>query len=237
MITLRLVVAASLAPFLRGARRHGPFVASFPPTATLKNAIEAVGIPHTEVAEVRVNGLPGDLGLPVANRSDVLVRGWPDVGRVQPAAHLAFVADAHLGGLARYLRMLGLDTLHDTGLADATIRALAAAQARIVLTRDRELLKCADVSIGCYVRALEPESQLQEVDRRFGLAARSTPFSRCLRCNGALARIEKSEVAATLPAGVAASQESFARCPGCGQIYWPGSHFRRMRVTLARLLG
>ena len=151
------------------------------------------------------------------------------------AEPLAFLADAHLGGLARFLRMLGFDTLHDHALADDEICRLSATQRRIVLTRDRELLKCRDIARGCYIHALKPDAQLAEAARRYPLQQRARPFTLCLHCNVQLAPIGKAAVAARLPPGVLASQERFTHCAACDRVYWPGSHYERMVRQLSGL--
>ncbi len=148
-----------------------------------------------------------------------------------------FLADAHLGGLARFLRMLGFDTLHENDYHDADIRRIAQAERRIVLSRDRELLKCREIERGCFVRALKAEAQLREVAERYGLAAQARPFTLCLRCNLPLEAIAIQEAAPRVPPKVLERQRQFTRCAGCGRIYWPGSHYERMRAALGDLLG
>jgi hypothetical protein len=132
--------------------------------------------------------------------------------------------------------MLGFDTCYDNDRADRAIRAQAAAERRIVLTRDRQLLICRDVTHGCYVHALKPEAQLREVVDRLQLAALARPFTRCLCCNAALEAVEKSAVLARLPPRVARAQHSFKRCPACERVYWPGDHHRRMSEALSAVL-
>jgi len=145
---------------------------------------------------------------------------------------LRFVADAHLGGLARFLRMLGFDTLHRNAFDDEEIRRLADADGRIVLTRDRELLKCREIARGAYVRALKPEAQLREVAARYGLAALARPFTLCLSCNLPLKAVDRAAVAGRVPPTVCALHERFVRCPGCDGVFWPGSHYERMLSAL-----
>jgi uncharacterized protein with PIN domain len=106
-----------------------------------------------------------------------------------------------------------------------------------VLSRDRELLKCREIARGCYVHALKAEAQLREVAARYDLAARARPFTRCLVCNLPLQAVDKASVAAIVPQKVRERQEQFSRCAGCGRIYWPGSHYARMRAALGELLG
>lgn len=222
-----------LSPFLDRARRGAGFDYECARAATLKNAIEALGVPHTEVGAVTVNGEPATLQRIVRDGDAVDIQPW----KSGADPDLRFLADAHLGGLARFLRMLGYDTVHENGLADEAIREQAGRERRIVLTRDRELLKCSDISRGCYVRALKPEWQLREVAERYSLARQARPFTLCLKCNLPLQPVEKGAVADRLPPGVRETQEAFSRCAGCDRIYWPGSHYRRMLQVLDQVPG
>src|SRR5262245_6156534 len=223
----------ALSAFLARRRRDAAFEYACARAATLKNAIEALGVPHTEAARVLVNGVPATLDRIV--RQDDSIEVWPWEDAVAPEADRpAFLADAHLGGLARFLRMLGFDTLHEPDIADAAIRELAGRERRIVLTRDRELLKCRDIARGCYVRALKAEAQLREVAARFDLPPRAQPFTLCLVCNVALELVEEAAVAARLPPAVAAAHRRFMHCAGCDRVYWEGSHYARMREALGR---
>lgn len=224
---------AELASFLAPALRAGEFEHECARAATLKNAIEALGVPHTEVGEIRANGAPATLQRIVREGDRVEV--FPaSVEEVQQ--DVLFLADAHLGALARFLRMLGFDTLYDNAYSDAAIRRIAEAEGRVVLTRDRELLKCREIARGRFVRALKPEAQLVEVAAHFGLARAARPFSLCLRCNLPLEAVEKEAVRDAVPERVLAVQERFTRCPGCGGIFWPGSHYARMQAALGPAL-
>ncbi len=226
--------SGTLSLFLSPAERGVSFERSCARAASLKNAIESLGVPHTEIGAVLVNGAPATLqrNLREGDAVEVFAR--------EPEAadgDRRFLADAHLGGLARFLRMLGYDTLHSNALADAEIRRAAREEGRVVLTRDRELLKCADIGRGAYVRSLKPEAQLREVDERYRLAAAAKPFTRCLECNVGLLPVAKAEILSMLPPAVARTQENFVRCPGCRRVYWPGSHYARMAEVLGRALG
>jgi uncharacterized protein with PIN domain len=147
-----------------------------------------------------------------------------------------FVADAHLGGLARLMRMAGFDTLYDNGYADDRIEAIAVQESRIVLSRDRELLKRRAILHGCFPHAIDPPGQFREVRARFGLAPLARPFTRCLACNAPLRDIDKRQVLDHLPASVRAHQQAFRICDVCRRVYWQGSHWRHMRDLLATLL-
>lgn len=212
--------------------------------ATVKNAIEALGVPHTEVEVVLVNGESVDFSYLMREGDQVSV--YPkfesfDVTpllrvREQPLRELRFVADAHLGGLARLLRMLGFDTLYSNTISDQQIRDLAAIEARVVLTRDRELLKRKEITHGCYVHSLKPQRQLREVVQRLQLEAMARPFSLCLNCNWPLTPIAKHAVLERLPEKVAAHYDAFSTCSSCERVFWEGSHWERMRAVLAEHL-
>jgi hypothetical protein len=238
--TVLLRFYEELNDFLAPARRKREFDYACARAATVKNAIEAVGVPHTEVELILVNGHSVDFSYRLRDGDRVSV--YPvfeafDVAplvrvRERPLRRTRFIADSHLGGLARLLRMAGFDTLHDNGYPDEEIRRVAACEQRIVLTRDRELLKCRDVAHGCYVRALQPAQQLREIVERLQLAGSMAPFTLCLHCNLALADIGKDDVRDRLPPTVAQQYVRFRTCAGCRRIFWEGSHWRRMRALL-----
>ncbi len=229
MATARFRFHGALATFLPRARRDQAFDYACARAASLKNAIEALGVPHTEAGHLTVNGEPATLQRTV--RDGDVIEVFPPAEE-KPGADAVFLADAHLGALARFLRMLGFDTLHDQALADAEIRRIAWDEGRIVLTRDRELLKCREITRGCYVHAIKPEAQLREVAARYALAGRARPFTLCLHCNLPLAPVDKAAVAQRVPEKVLLLHATFTHCAGCDRVYWPGSHYERMRAAL-----
>lgn len=224
--------------FLARAHRGTQFEHRCARAATMKNAIESLGVPHTEVELVRVNGAPAPLSQLVAQGDRISVYPRHDLLGAAPlaAGRPRFVADAHLGGLARMLRMLGFDTVFRNDLHDNEICALATSEQRIVLTRDRELLKCRAIARGCFVHALKPQEQLREVVGRLHLASVAMPFTLCLHCNLPLREVPKTEVAARLPENAARYYDRFCLCPGCERVFWEGSHWKRMRALLAGVL-
>ena len=231
MVTIaRFQFYGLLGEFLPRPRRDVSFESSCARAASLKNAIEALGVPHTEVGPVTVNGARATLQRMVRD-SDLI-----EVRPKQRETPDLFLADAHLGGLARFLRMLGYDTLFHGRLQDGEIRSLAGEERRIVLTRDRELLKCREIARGCYVRALKPEAQLREVAGRYDLASAARPFTLCLHCNLPLQPIDRSSLPGRVSEKILQLHESFVHCRGCDRVYWPGSHYDRMRVALGRAL-
>jgi uncharacterized protein with PIN domain len=150
-----------------------------------------------------------------------------------PPGRPRFIADSHLGGLARMLRMAGFDTAFRNEYDDREIAECAERELRIVLTRDLELLKLRMIRHGAYVHALKAEAQFAEVVRRFDLLPHFAPFSRCLLCNVPLHDVDKEAVIDQLPPSVRAHQQRFRRCPSCQRIYWPGSHWERMQAMLS----
>jgi uncharacterized protein with PIN domain/sulfur carrier protein ThiS len=231
--------------FLAPARRRREFELACAEAATVKNAIESVGVPHTEVELILVDGESVDFSYRVRDGDRIAVYPMFEAFDVSPLLRVRpaplrdprFIADAQLGGLARLLRMLGFDTLFDNRADDADIRRRATAERRIILTRDRQLLICRDVTHGCYVHALKPPEQLREVAERLQLAGRAKPFSRCLCCNVPLEAVDKAAVLDRLPPAVAKAHTQFRRCPACERVYWPGDHFRRMSAMLGGVLG
>ena len=236
-----------LAPHLRG--REFELTASR--GTTTKALVEHCGVPHGEVDLLLVEGESVDFSYQVQHGQRVSV--YPvfesfDISaltRVRPAPLrvVRFLVDANLAKLATLLRMCGLDAT-DAGMLppgaadreDARLMAAARREQRIILTRDRRLLARRAVTHGCFVRSQDPEQQLRFVLRRFHLAAAVRPFSRCMRCNTPLQAVAKADVLHLLPPMVRVEQQSFSRCPRCRRLYWPGSHWQRMRRRLDALL-
>lgn len=245
MVTATFRFHHELNDFLPPQRRAVEFSVRCARNATTKHMIEALGVPHTEVELILVQDEPAGLDRLLRDGDRVAVypgrdaRGLTSHAQLRdwPAGPMRFVADAHLGGLARLLRMAGFDTVYRNDWQDRQIVDLAIQEGRIVLTRDRDLLMRRDLSHGCYLHALKPRQQLIEIIQRLNLSAQVRPFSRCLECNAPLQAIDKSEVAPRLPPGVQQSQHHFTCCKLCGRIFWPGSHWQRMRRLLDSAIG
>lgn len=244
MVTTTFRFYQVLNEFLPPERRQRSFVCRCAQAATVKHMIEALGVPHTEVELVLVNGesvgfertlLDGDRVAVYPHFESLDISPLLKV-RSYPLRVLRFVADVHLGGLARLLRMSGFDTICAGKLDDGQIAALAAREGRIVLTRDRELLKRRIISHGCCVHARKPALQLRELFERLDLARSARPFSRCMHCNLPLHEVDTEQERRRVPPRVALFYSRFLGCDGCRRIYWEGSHWRSMRVLLAPLL-
>ncbi|HUF20650.1 MAG TPA: Mut7-C RNAse domain-containing protein [Burkholderiales bacterium] len=230
--------------FLLPERRKVEFEYACARRATVKNAIEALGVPHTEVELILANGVSVDFSYMMQDGDRIAVYPVFEAFDIRPALRLRpdplrrprFVADAHLGGLARFLRMLGFDTLYSNAYYDRDIREIAARESRIILTRDRDLLKCRDVTHGCFVHALKPERQIAEMVRRLQLERDARPFTLCLECNVPLQPVEKSAVVDRVPPNAARYYDRFSVCPNCSGIFWEGSHWKRMTEVLSDML-
>ncbi len=229
--------------FLPADHRGRDITCSCARAATTKHMIEALGVPHTEVELLLVNGEPAGFERLIADGDRIAV--YPtfaslDIGGMRrladrPPGTPRFVADAHLGGLARLLRMAGFDTLYDNAFEDGPMAELALREGRILLTRDRELLKQRNVTHGCFVHALKPAMQLRELYERLELAAEARPFSLCMSCNAPLREVDKQTVLDRLPPRVRELHQRFLICDCCQQVYWEGSHWRDMSALLDSL--
>ena len=230
--------------FLPPDRRKRSFEYTCARRATVKQAIEALGVPHTEIEIVLVNGESVTFSRLVRAGDRIAV--YPqfealdvtDLIRVRsrPLRRSRFIADAHLGLLAKYLRILGFDTIYAREQSDTDIAALSATERRVVLTRDRDLLMHRRITHGVYIRYAQPRRQLEQVMDRLDLISAIRPFSRCLECNAPLVKADSKTVAARVPAGPRALYEDFFVCRACDKVYWQGSHYRHMQRLVDDML-
>jgi uncharacterized protein len=210
--------------FLLSRRRQVAIRRDVADGQTIKDAIEALGVPHPEVALVTANGLTVDFAYRVCDGDRIAV--YPAFVSIAPWAGTVigaaatpglsveperFVVDGHLGRLAAYLRILGFDTWYQVHAADAELAERAGAEDRVLLTRDRGLLKRSVVRRGYFVRSDRPADQLVEVIGRFELAPAARPFGRCLRCNGVLEAVAAEAVASRVPPRVRREQHECRR--------------------------
>jgi uncharacterized protein with PIN domain len=208
---------------------------------SVKDVLESCGVPHTEVDLILANSLPVSLSHHLVRDQEIdvyPVSAPPEMfpgDRLQVRGLRRFVADCHLGKLARHLRLLGLDVLYDNRAKDAQLLNIATNEDRALLTRDRRLLMHAIVRHGYCPRSHEPDEQIIEVIRRFDLAPLIAPYTRCLQCNGLLERVDKANVLEHLEPLTKIYYQDFRRCTGCAKIYWPGSHFGKLQDRLDRI--
>jgi uncharacterized protein with PIN domain len=233
---------AELNDFLPREKRQRAFMHSFFGTPSVKDTIEAIGVPHTEVDVIFVDNSSVDFShllrggeriavYPVFERYDI-----SPVTRLRPSPLRVtrFIADVHLGALARNLRLLGFDTIWDRDLTDEAIIDIADDQKRIILTRDKGILKNGRVTHGYWLRATDPTEQLEEVVRALDLGRSIEAYPRCMECNGSLATVKRSEVVGSVPLQVFLVYRDFKRCTNCQRTYWQGSHLKRLDQIIER---
>ena len=227
---------AELNDFLRDAWKKKRFRLELNRRTSVKDLIESLGVPHTEVEIILANGVSVDFSYIVKDSDDLSI--YPmfesvDVSpilqlRDEPLRETRFVLDCHLGRLARYLRQFGFDTLYRNDYSDDDLAEISSTQHRILLTRDRNLLKRSIITHAYFIRDHDPRKQLDEVIRRFDLKNRIIPFGRCTRCNGIVEEVDKTAIEDRLEPKTRKYFDTFWQCSSCGQIYWEGSHVKHM---------
>ncbi len=235
---------AELNDFFPSGKRQRAIAYEFTGSPAIKDAIEALGVPHTEVDVVLVNGHSVDFAYRLRPSDRVAV--YPvfeslDISplvrlRESPLRRTAFIADVHLRKLARLLRLLGFDTAHSNDYTDGEVVAIACNDGRIILTRDRQLLKHGAVTHGYWIRSNHPLEQAREVVHRFDLASQAQPFRRCLSCNGLVKPVDKKEVLSRIPPKTALWQDEYFICGACDKLYWRGTHFPRLQDIVEQIL-
>ncbi len=233
MTTVNFRFYAELNDFLPSDHHQVEFSLSFNPSVTVKHLIESLGVPHTEVDLILVNDEPVGFDYQVKDGDRISVYPVFEALNIASIEHLhpqplrdpRFVLDTHLGRLAAYLRMLGFDSLYRNDCSDQLLAGISVNEGRILLTRDRGLLKRKEITRGYCVRSMVPREQIREILVRFDLMELIHPFSRCLRCNGLLLKVAKSEIISSLQPNTSQFYDEFTRCENCGQIYWKGSHY------------
>lgn len=226
--------------FLPGENRKIRFQHQFTGRQSVKDLIESLSVPHSEIDLILVNGNSVKFDYIVQDKDDISV--YPmfesfDISnvthlRTEPLREPKFIADVHLGKLARYLRMLGIDTLYNNHYSKDDLVLVSLKERRAILTRDRNLLKRNEITHGYWIRNDDPVEQVREVIERFDLINSLREFSRCMECNAVLEKIEKSQIEKELPAKVRLYQNEFYRCPECKRIYWKGTHYDKMKVLI-----
>jgi uncharacterized protein with PIN domain len=229
--------------FLPEEKKKKRFAHQFIDRTSVKDLIESLGIPHTEVDLILVNSKSVGFKYLINDGDDISV--YPvfeslDITDVQhlrakPLRKPKFIADVHLGRLARYLKMMGLDVSYKNNFNDDEIVQLSLKERRAILTKDRGILKRNEVTHGYWVRSTKAEAQAKEILERFQLQSEIKEFTRCLECNTELIKIAKEKIARNIPPKVNASQEEFFKCPGCEKLYWKGTHHQKMLLFIKRL--
>ncbi|WP_337873350.1 Mut7-C RNAse domain-containing protein [Ignavibacterium sp.] len=230
--------------FLPKQKRKKRFEHTFIDRTSVKDLIESLGIPHTEVDLILVNGKSVKFNYLIGDGDDISV--FPvfesfDISDVQhlrakPLRNPKFICDVHLGKLAKNLRMLGFDVYYKNNLSDEEIVKISLAERRSILTRDLGILKRSEVTHGYFLRSDNPENQISEVIKRFHLSSHIKPFSLCLECGNKLKRITKEKIIDQLPEKVKERKNKFLYCSQCNKVYWAGIHYKSMTKHINELV-
>lgn len=230
---LELVVADALVPLLSSVlrRRAAEHTVTVPVdgVSSLVHVVESTGIPRSEIGRLEIGGVAVERTVVARPRQSVTVL---PVVRPQRAFPQRYLLDVHLGALARRMRLVGLDTSYRSDSADAELVSEAIAAGRVLLTRDRGLLRRRALPHGAFVRGADPDEQLADVLDRF--APTLAPWTRCPRCNGRIEPVDRSEVDFQLEPGTRATYDEFSRCRECGRAYWRGAHASALEAMVRR---
>ena len=231
---IRIVVDEPLRMFLAARDRAGDLRVRLDDGATLGHVVQAAGVPLTEVGRMLAGGVPVVAGYRPVPGDVIRVIA---VARPQPLppGPPRFLLDVHLGSLARRMRLVGLDTRYGDPTDDADLVRVALAEDRVLLTKDRGLLRRRALRHAAYVRGRTGDEQLADVLDRF--APPLEPFTRCTACNGTLRPATLEEVADLLEPGTRRSYLEFARCTDCARVYWRGAHARRLEAIVRSATG
>jgi uncharacterized protein with PIN domain len=230
--------------FLPSARKKLSFSTSFTGNPSVKDVIESLGVPHPEIDLILVNGQSVNFNYKLMNEDQVSVYPVFESFDISGASHLRakplretkFICDVHLGRLAKYLRLTGFDTNYSKDYGDIQIIGISVNEKRIILTRDRGLLKNRQVTHGYWIRSAYPREQFVEVVEKFDLRKNFKPFSRCLECNGILVDVSKDDVISQLLPKTRQYSRAFKKCPVCERIFWEGSHYEKMKNYIEKIL-
>ncbi|MCK5242206.1 Mut7-C ubiquitin/RNAse domain-containing protein [bacterium] len=242
MTSISIHFYGNLNDFLPAVRRRKQIVTQVNGQPAVKDTIEALGVPHTEVDVILVNNQSVDFTYQLHSKDKVKV--YPKRIELPASQHKhlypkiprfpKFVLDCHLGKLARYLRLLGFDTVYKKHFPDENVVEIGVQEKRIILTRDRGILKHKTVKLGYCLRSTVSLSQVQEIMDHYNLRTRIRPFCRCLECNGRVLRVAKKTIEAQLPPKTKEYYQNFYQCRDCKRIYWQGSHYGKLLKLVNR---
>lgn len=229
--------------FLPQDKRKTDFNHELKKARSIKDLIESIGVPHTEVDLIIVNGESVDFNYLVQDSDRISVYPVFESLDISPLNHCQpaplrkprFVLDAHLGRLAAYLRMLGFDTLYRNNYDDPELAYISADEHRILLTCDRRLLMRKQITHGYFVRTRQPQQQILEILARFDLHNNQKPFTRCMHCNGKTHAVKKQDIESQLLPKTKKFYDEFYQCETCNKIYWQGSHYLKMKEMITLL--
>jgi uncharacterized protein with PIN domain len=211
--------------------------------ASIKDVIESLGPPHTEIYKIHINDTEVDFTY-ILNKKDV-VEIYPakkpvdvtqkTILRPMPLTKIKFITDVNVGKLARLMRLIGFDTTYNRAWDDTEIAEQSLATGRIVLSRDKNCLKRTKIIYGKWIRNNSPKEQLRTVIEEYGLWPAIKPFTRCILCNVPLRSVQKETIITYLQPLTKKYYNKFSQCPNCLQIYWEGTHYEEMKKFLENI--
>jgi uncharacterized protein len=230
--------------FLPKHRRKTDFEAAFKGKRSIKDMIESLGVPHTEIDLILVNGKSADFNYILQGQDRV--SAYPvfesfnitDVTRLRkiPLRRHKYIADINLGDIVKYMRVLGLDLYYDPLLSTHEIIEISKREKRVILTKSRKLLKFKDVTHGIFIRPGTTTEQIRQIIDYLDIKDNIKPFSRCLRCNTLLKKVPKEKILDKIPPKTKEICDEYVQCPSCNKIYWKGTHFINMKRMVRQIL-
>ncbi|HOP46859.1 MAG TPA: Mut7-C RNAse domain-containing protein [Desulfobacteraceae bacterium] len=241
-VTLRFY--EELNHFLKKDRRKTDFQVDYDNNRSIKDMIESLGVPHTEVDLILKNGESVDFSYIIKDGDRFSI--YPafeslNISKVTrlrkiPLRRTEFIADINIGDIVRYMRALGFDVFFDPLLTIREIIEISGRENRIILTKSRRLLKFSDVTHGIYVHPGKFPEQIKRIIQYLDIKDTVKPFSRCLLCNGLLLGVEKDKIINRIPQKTRSFCNEFSYCKKCDKYYWKGTHWIHMKEVLDRIL-
>lgn len=230
--------------FLPAQRRKRDFQVGFKGRESVKDMIEALGVPHTEVDLILVNGKSVDFRYIIQHGDRISV--YPtfesldirDVTRLReiPLRQTRFIADINIRDVVKYMRALGLDVYYDSSLSPREIIRISKRKNRTILTKSRKLLKFRDVTHGIFIRPGTTVEQIRGIIDYLSLSELIDPFSRCLQCNKPLVGVSKDSILDRIPPKTREFCDEYSYCEACDKIYWKGTHYTRIKKVVDEIL-
>lgn len=228
---------------LRTEAQNGELLYPLTRRASIKDIIEALGVPHSEVGKIVLAGKELDFQFLPEGLERIEIHPFtrlipvttPTLLRPEPFSSLRFMVDINALKLGRNLRLVGLDTVTVPGGSLIEIAAEANRGQRILVTRNRELLKIRSVVFGQLLYSEQHQEQLREVCERYAVNSLIKPFSRCLSCNGILRPVTKDAILHLLEPLTIQYFNEFRQCVQCAKVYWKGSHHEKMERLIEQI--